>query len=121
MTFDHYMSRIDLFSRIARLSVARPDTFEAFSSIIRTSRIYNCGAFSDIVMKAFYEGLRDVTGQDEYILYKIVIMMDTLAASRNLNPSSDAHYYNNHIEILDGLITNLFSVKMMGVAENVKG
>ena len=108
MAFDHYMSRIDLFSRIARLSVARPDTFDAFTSIIRTSRIYNCGAFCDVVMLAFFEGMRDVTGQDEFILYKVMIMIDTLSASKDMNPKSDAHYYDKQISLLDDLIKNFF-------------
>lgn len=116
---DHYMSRLDLFGRIAKLSVSNDETFLSFCAIIRNTRIYNAVGFCDLVLKQFYFGLRDNMEQDESMVYKVVTMIDTLTAAKGNNADADRHFYAEEISQLEELLVKIFQAKELSLEANV--
>jgi ankyrin repeat protein len=115
---DHYMSHLELFGRISRLTACNEGAFKSFCELVESSRIYNVAGFCDKVLSEFYRGLSE--NADEWVLYKVMKMMDALTSAKGVNAIADEHFFDHELATLEGLITSMFDAGKLSSAENVK-
>lgn len=118
---DHYMARIDLFGRVARLAAIDDDTFQAFCSIVDGSVIKDPTRFINEVLNCFYEGLRDEPFvPHQKILTKLVLLSGSLdSARKNSLPMFDGIFDDENAKIVYS-IREIFACKAMLDPDTVK-
>ena len=96
---DHYMSRKDLFCRIARLSASDTTMFNSFIRIIGGSRIARPAIFCNEVLQNLYIGFRDDDQvEDTLILGQLTKVYAALESTKNLSAEGDQHYFDNEMK-----------------------
>jgi hypothetical protein len=118
---DHYMARIDLFGRVARLAAVDDDTFKAFCSIIKGSVIKNPIRFRDEVLTCFYEGLRDEQFvPQQLILQKLVLLNGSLDSARKNSMSTFDSVFEDENSKIVSTIREIFACRAMLDPDTVK-